>query len=908
MTLPPPTRRRRVPRAALRAVLACVLASAAVLAHAAPLAPARAQPPLAPLAPAAAHSPLDHACGTHLDALHGRLEWHAEHAATTSVTAAPTTHSRDVAGIAVLEDDGTFRFLDKNGASNLDVAAVARAFQRSHGDSYDMLAVWLASGLDQWLGSPGALAAAWLTRNDVAGIGLEAFDLNAALGLSPRMHTVLTMNGLHRYPDDPAGEVPGLPNYVTQDVLAHEFGHRWLAYPLVQDVAAGGPSTALLGRSFQHWSFFLDADGSFMEGADWREAAPDSFVMDAPIARFGPLDQYLMGVRSPAETDSILVIADSAAFAPAGPWVPYSDPAAGIVARGPARRFAVSDLATANGARVPAADGVPDTVRVAFVLVTPNGVDATPSDLAKLAGIRAAFPATIAAATDGRMVVDVSLESRPGRLRLAHEPLGDTEDASSPRTLTLRVTEERAGIPVRLRANGAMFWWRTSALDSWTQSPMVAVGPDSFAVTAPAQPLGTRVEYFFRAEADVPGVASELPDRAHSRPFAWWTRPDATPPVVEHHALRTQAVTRLPQTLLARVRDDSGLDSVWCEVAVNGAPATVIAATAAGRDSFTVSLGAGLEPGTRIAYRFGARDRSNARHLAWSNPGFDTLVVGRAAADDFWNPAPWTHGPVRFNRRDEWRAVADAGAPAGSGAWHCGRDTVPYGPYQDAALASPLLYDVGPGTVLAFRHRFDLEAANAFMAWDGARVEVQPWNGAWQAVTPEAGYTHQMAGADQGLPQGAACWSGRRSEWTEERVDLSAFAPGPVRVRFRMSSDLFVGGGGWWVDEVRVLDPAAPVTAVAPGAGAQVALGAMWPNPAHDALRQALRTPRAARAEWSLHDLAGRRVATLWRGPLEPGTHTLEALLPRGLAGGLYFARLALDGGTVSARRVAIVR
>lgn len=893
---------------ALRALLACVCASVAALAHAAPLAPARARPPLAPLAPAPARTPIDHACGTHLEALHGTFEWHAERAASTAVTIARTTHSRDVNGIAVLEDDGTFRFLDKNGASNLDVAAVARAFQRSHDDSYDMLAVWLASGLDQWLGSPGALAAAWLTRNDVAGIGLEPFDLNAALGLSPRLHTVLTMNGLLRYPDDPAGEVAGLPHYVTQDVLAHEFGHRWLAYPLVQDAAAGGASTALLGRSFQHWSFFLDADGSFMEGADWREASPDSFVMDAPIARFGPLDQYLMGLRGAAETDSLLVIPDTATFTPAGPWLPYSDPTAGIVARGPARRFAVSDLVAANGARIPAADGAPDTVRVAFVLVTPNGVDATPADLAKLAGIRAAFPATIAAATEGRMVADVSLDSRPGRLRLAHEPLGDTEDASSPRTLVLRVTEERGGVPVRLRTNGAMFWWRTSALDSWTLSPMVAAGPDSFTVTVPARPLGTHVEYFFRAEADVPGVATELPDRSHSRPFAWWTRPDVTPPTIEHHALHSQAVTRLPQTLLARVRDDSGLDSVWCEVAVNGAPATVVTATPAGRDSFTVSLGAGLAPGARIAYRFGARDRSAARHLAWSNPGFDTLVVGRAARDDFWNPAPWTHGAVRFNRRDEWREVADAGAPAGSGAWHCGRDTVPYGPYQDAALTSPLIYDVGPGTALTFRHRFDLEAANAFMAWDGARVEVQPWNGVWQAVTPESGYTHQIAGADQGLPQGAACWSGRRSDWTEERVDLSAFAPGPVRVRFRMSSDLFVGGDGWWLDEVRVLDPAAPVTAVEPGSCAGLSLGATWPNPAHDALRQALRTPRAVRAEWSLHDVAGRRVATLWRGPLEPGAHTLEAAIPRGLPGGLYFARLALDGGPVTARRVALVR
>src|SRR5262249_33925698 len=161
-----------------------------------------------------------------------------------------------------------------------------------------------------------------------------------------------------------AAEVPGLPNYVTQDVMAHEFGHHWLAYPAVND--NGNPSGALLGRSGQHWSFFFDADGSVMEGPDWQPAGPDTFYMLPPMARFGVLDQYLMGVRDPSEVDSLLVVDAGATFNPAGTYTNLSDPSAGITAKGASRKYAIDDVVIANGARVPSAAVSPHHVRVAF--------------------------------------------------------------------------------------------------------------------------------------------------------------------------------------------------------------------------------------------------------------------------------------------------------------------------------------------------------------------------------------------------------------------------------------------------------------------------------------------------------------------------------------------------------------
>ena len=73
-------------------------------------------------------------------------------------------------------------------------------------------------------------------------------------------------------------------------------------------------------------------------------------------------------------------------------------------------------------------------------------------------------------------------------------------------------------------------------------------------------------------------------------------------------------------------------------------------------------------------------------------------------------------------------------------------------------------------------------------------------------------------------------------------------------------------------------------------------------------LHQALHLPRAARVEWTLHDLQGRRVAALGRSMLPAGRHTLTAPLAATLASGLYYARVAVDGTPRGTSRVVVLR
>src|SRR6185369_12290641 len=548
--------------------------------------------------------------------------------AALGLTPLPTPHSTDVGEIAVLEDDGTFFFPDQGGNPNLDVASVGRAFYRTHGDDYDQLIVWLSTGLTNWLGSPTALAACWPTRNAVSGLGLDLVDYDAALGLPPRVQAVLTMNGLQMYPGNLTTELTGLPNYVTEDVLAHEFGHEWLAYCFVQ--APGAAPAALLGRALQHWSFFFDADGSVMEGPDWVRQGPDTFSSLPPIARYGPLDQYLMGLRGPGEMDSLIVISDTATFYPPdpyGPKLPFSDPNKNLTARGPYHAFTIQDVVGANGPRLPGVASAPHALRAAFALVVPRGSNATASDLAKVDAIRTAFPDTVQSYAGGRLSVDVSLDSHPGSLRLDHVPLGDIEASAAPRHVTVHVNVVPGSIPTGVDPAGTTVSWRLFPDTSWTAVSMIPAGGDSFSASLPPTASGQVLEYRFRAHANVAGVQADLPGPSHV-PFAFRTGPDLAPPVITDYSLPTQALERMPQPLLARVRDNlgtSGLDAVWCEVSVDGGPVQSLPATSAGGDSFVVSVGSGVARGSSIAYRFAARDKAAAANVGYSHAAFDTL-------------------------------------------------------------------------------------------------------------------------------------------------------------------------------------------------------------------------------------------------------------------------------------------
>src|SRR5262249_4608454 len=211
---------------------------------------------------------------------------------------------------------------------------------------------------------------------------------------------------------------------------------------------------------------------SVMEGPDWVQQGPDTFSSLPPIARYGPLDQYLMGLRAPFGVDSLTVLSDTAQFTPPGPYVPFSDPNEFLTVRGPYRRFGIEDVVAANGPRVPAAADAPHALRLAFALVVPRGSDATGADLAKLEGIRSAFPNTVQQYTQGRLGVDCTLASRLGEVAITHVPLPDTETPGGARPVGVHVAMGGGGIPAGVDMNGTTLSWRVAPAVTRSTRPM----------------------------------------------------------------------------------------------------------------------------------------------------------------------------------------------------------------------------------------------------------------------------------------------------------------------------------------------------------------------------------------------------------------------------------------------------
>lgn len=80
-----------------------------------------------------------------------------------------------------------------------------------------------------------------------------------------------------------------------------------------------------------------------------------------------------------------------------------------------------------------------------------------------------------------------------------------------------------------------------------------------------------------------------------------------------------------------------------------------------------------------------------------------------------------------------------------------------------------------------------------------------------------------------------------------------------------------------------------------------------YPNPFNAATSITVSVPEAAELTIEVTNVAGRRVATLHRRPVEPGAHTFS-FDASGRASGLYFLRVSTPGGVNLVRRALLVR
>ena len=105
---------------------------------------------------------------------------------------------------------------------------------------------------------------------------------------------------------------------------------------------------------------------------------------------------------------------------------------------------------------------------------------------------------------------------------------------------------------------------------------------------------------------------------------------------------------------------------------------------------------------------------------------------------------------------------------------------------------------------LRFWHNYNTENA-----WDGGVVEISANGGAWTDLGSAMitnGYNSTISVNPDSNISGQAAFTGNNGAYQETVIDLAAYNNQSVKVRFRMVTDSFVGGIGWYVDDIMFVD------------------------------------------------------------------------------------------------------
>ena len=284
-------------------------------------------------------------------------------------------------------------------SADLDTVEVARAFYRTHSDEYDQLIIWTDASLVE-----DAFAFETTIANNIRGIGLQLFDSSSDFGSAGRLQSFALMDFIGKYPDNPRTRFLGENSTVA--VLAHEVGHRWLAFLEFRD-HDDDRSEELLGRDGSHWSFFFDSDASVMEGNDIEDLGGGAFETVAAAERYSLLDQYAMGLVPASAVPPFFYVENPTNVSPSRDREDAPD--VGVEFNGTRRDVLIQDIIAIHGDRVPSPASSPRVHRQAYIFVVGQGRALQNADVEKIDRIRREFESFFLEATEGRMRVETVL-------------------------------------------------------------------------------------------------------------------------------------------------------------------------------------------------------------------------------------------------------------------------------------------------------------------------------------------------------------------------------------------------------------------------------------------------------------------------------------------------------------------
>jgi subtilisin family serine protease len=201
---------------------------------------------------------------------------------------------------------------------------------------------------------------------------------------------------------------------------------------------------------------------------------------------------------------------------------------------------------------------------------------------------------------------------------LEHTPLTDTEDTTSPYTVTATITDRLTELdPAQL-----VLWHRADS-GPWQSAVLQPVGDDQYAADIPNQPGETVFDYYLEA-GDQADIVTRLPLTAPAELFTFTAGPDLVPPELAHTPLGDQFLVEWPPTLSATASDQFGVDRVEVTFTLDGGPLQGPFQLEPGEDdawSLPFPLAADeLHDGDQISYTVTAVDGSVAGNTTSSGP------------------------------------------------------------------------------------------------------------------------------------------------------------------------------------------------------------------------------------------------------------------------------------------------
>src|SRR5215831_1955725 len=376
----------------------------------------------------------------------------------------------------------------------IDVVLVAQRFFQTHDDAYDYLVIYNNEGIGAM---PGAVAYESTLRSSGSGWGVPVEDNGQQYGSGSRLRSVLNLGQITQYPKDPNATVSlrGSAMDTPLTVIGHEAGHLFLALASIRD-PKDPEKRPMLGYGGVHWSFVFNSEASLDEGeqiADRGSSQSPRFMTSAVTQGYSPLDQYLMGLRAPADLPDTFVVTDYPSFI-----LPTFHPAAGVGFDGNRLGISVNDLIRAEGRRTPDSTVAQRRYRFGFIMVVPAGSTVPEADVQQVDTYRQQFEAFFAKASGGNASAVTTLNRRlslsvfPAAGVLAGATASATISVQTPPrtdvTITLQMANGFAQAPatVRIPAGASSATFTVTGLKSGVEE-LVATPSDPGYETAAAR-------------------------------------------------------------------------------------------------------------------------------------------------------------------------------------------------------------------------------------------------------------------------------------------------------------------------------------------------------------------------------------------------------------------------------------